>query len=215
VTFSECICASAGDVTHAGKPLSVSLLATSSHLRTLEREIIYTLTRMNYGLDAVVGRIYRILKEQLSRPEPKFDFVIFDCAPGISAVTEAAIRLADMVVVPTLPDFLSSYGLLSFCKNLWSNRAPDLPKPRRLPYVLITRRRPVNEHDKIEKKIFSEKTAADRSFIPLDTVIKESRIISEALGKTGSGPTFINKWGETMPVFQKLADEIKEAIGVN
>jgi chromosome partitioning protein len=218
--FADCICRQASDVSHQGQRLNVSVLAASSDLRFLERDIIYKLTRENklthenFGLNAIVVVVMRVLAAELAKPDLGFDFVLVDCAPGISVITEASIRLADLVIVPTIPDFLSTYGLSSFCKNLWSEEfAMDdgIDAPRRLPHVLITRyRNTVKEHKQTAEKIRNESSFDKPSFKPLNAMVPEAAAVAAALGKAGTGPAFKNKWGDMVPVFDELAREVRE-----
>jgi chromosome partitioning protein len=213
-SFPNCICRRASDVSHGGQLLNVSLLASSSYLRFLERDIIYRLTRQNFGLNAIVSHVMRVLAAEVVKPDLGFDFVLVDCAPGISAVTEASIRIADMVIVPTIPDFLSTYGLQSFCKYMWSDEfAMDdglNAAPRRLPNVLITRHRSIKEHKQKTEEINNESSFNEPAFKPLKAMIPERAVVAEALGKTGTSPTFKNKWGDMVPLFDALAGEIRE-----
>lgn len=214
--FADCIFYQASTVSHGGDPLDISLLASSSELRLLEREIIFELTKRDFGLDAIVGRILAIMKDQMGRLVKKYDYVVIDCAPGISAVTEASIRLADLVIVPTIPDFLSTYGLKSFCKNLWGPKSAGrsaMKRPKHLPHVLITRKRHVNEHERMTGAMRNERTAEEPSFVVFDTVIPEAVGVSQALGWRGPPPTFTNKWGTSLvPLLSSLARETKEAL---
>src|SRR5262249_14854662 len=46
-----------------------------------------------------------------------FDYILIDCPPGISLFAEAALIASDTVLVPTIPDYVSRLGLISFRKR--------------------------------------------------------------------------------------------------
>src|SRR5262249_20839673 len=92
---------------------NISLLASSTDLRVSEREILRHLANAGETLDGVEIRIQNTLKLQLQTLDDEFGYIIVDCAPGISPFTAAAIGLADLVIVPMIPDFLSNLGLES------------------------------------------------------------------------------------------------------
>src|SRR5262249_17522585 len=159
---------------------------------------------------------FRVVKEQLSRSVRKYDYIVVDCAPGISALSEATIRLADLIIVPTIPDFLSTYGLQSFCRSIWTGEIAQRSSSERpqdkLPHVLITRRRHVKEHERTITAIRNERTLKEPSFASFDTIIPESIQVPQALRKNGRSPTFTNKWGtDLVPLLSSLAQETKEA----
>ena len=203
-------------VTHLGRQLPLSLLASSSELRLVERNLIFTLTKTGMALDRIVEALHAIIKEQLKRTRKSYDYILFDCAPGISVMTEVSIRLANLVIVPTIPDFLSTYGLNSFCSNLWSGPIADqsnLKKPKKPPHVLITRRRPIREHDRTSERLRAEAAKDAAKFSVFRTEILERAAIAEALGKADTHPTFSQKWKDgTDIMLADLVREVKEAL---
>jgi cellulose biosynthesis protein BcsQ len=203
------------NVFHLNDQLPLSLLASSSELRLLERRLVFELTRMNYSLDKIVEALHSVIQEQLRKTRKAYDYILFDCAPGISALTEVSLRLADLVVVPTIPDFLSTYGLHSFCSNLWTGeiaRRTTLKKPKR-PFVLITRKRPTREHDRTIERLRSEAAVAHSGFRIFRTEISERAAIAEALGKIDEWPSFSQKWKDgTAAILEELVSEVEEAV---
>lgn len=214
-TLASRIRSNISGVTHSNGQLPLSLLASSSELRLVERDLIFTLTKSGMDLDAIVKSLHEIIRDQLKAPRRAYDYILFDCAPGISVLTDVSIRLADMVIVPTIPDFLSTYGLDSFCSNLWrgpiASRSPlKRPKPAHVP---VTRRRAIREHDRTIERLHVEAAKDAPKFRVFTTVIHERAAISEALGKAHLHPTFSQKWRDgTAVMIGDLVDEVKEAL---
>lgn len=56
-------------------------------------------------------RRYMILKDALAKIRKKYDLILFDCPPNIYMVARNAIIASDYYLVPTIPDFVSCYGI--------------------------------------------------------------------------------------------------------
>lgn len=214
MSFSHAIRNNISNVTHLSQQLPISLLPSSPELRNFEQHVIYDLTKRQWSWDKIVDGLHDVMKKQLDRARRDFDFIIIDCAPGISVLTEVSIRLADLILVPTIPDFLSTFGLQGFCITL-SHRglSSNLKTAAKLPYVLITRRRRVKAHDETALKLKNELTAPKPSFRIFQTEIPEAVAIAEALGKIDNFPRFAQKWGPVVtPLLADLVDEVKEVL---
>jgi chromosome partitioning protein len=54
---------------------------------------------------------YTILQRHLDQVRNEYDYIICDCPPNFNPVTKNALFASDAYVVPTVPDFLSTYGI--------------------------------------------------------------------------------------------------------
>ena len=69
----------------------------------------------------------QLLKQAVAQLEERYDLVIVDCAPTESVLTTAAYLLADYLLIPVRPEFLSTIGLplLEQSLNDFGARYPD------------------------------------------------------------------------------------------
>lgn len=210
------ICDGVSVVTHHGRTLNISLLASSPELRVVERQLIYTFTENNYSMYGIEGQIVRFLQKELAAVRENYDFIILDCAPGISAFTEVAIRLSDLVAVPTIPDFVSTLGLNAFCSSLWKDkraRKGGLPTAKRPPYVLATRCQDIKEHNERLESLYAEVKNENANFRIFNTVVPQMAAITKALQYSESRPAFLSKWGnKASEILIELSQEVKGAL---
>jgi cellulose biosynthesis protein BcsQ len=160
----------------------------------------------------VEGQIWKLLREEILPIAGLYDYVIFDCAPGISPVNEVAIRASDIVIVPTIPDLISTLGLNAFCRSLWgTNHQGALPRPRQLPYVLVTRyQQQVRQHQETLQGMHVEIAEPDAGFCLFRTKIPQAAALAEAMTMVGDTPTFRSKYGTTIcDVLDDLVQELK------
>lgn len=54
---------------------------------------------------------YTILQNYLSEVHEEYDYIICDCPPNFNPVTKNSLWASDAYIVPTVPDFLSTYGI--------------------------------------------------------------------------------------------------------
>ncbi|MFN3604931.1 MAG: ParA family protein [Leptonema sp. (in: bacteria)] len=54
---------------------------------------------------------FLILSQSLEKLEQSFDLIFLDCPPNIYMLSRNAILASDYYIIPTIPDFISSYGI--------------------------------------------------------------------------------------------------------
>src|SRR5260370_27413846 len=54
---------------------------------------------------------YTVLQRYLDEIRDEYDYIICDCPPNFNPVTKNSLWASDAYVVPTIPDFLSTYGI--------------------------------------------------------------------------------------------------------
>jgi cellulose biosynthesis protein BcsQ len=92
----------------------LDLIGAIPELQLVERDILYRLGRQTDNQVSAERMLATYLKEKLDELRPAYDAIIIDCPPGISALTEAAVRATRTVLAPVTPDFLSYMGLAAF-----------------------------------------------------------------------------------------------------
>jgi cellulose biosynthesis protein BcsQ len=183
------------------------VVPSSPHLRIIERELIVFLSRRHRNLLEVERVVSDLLEQQLQNLRASYDVIIFDTAPGISALTEAALRLSHVVMVPTVPDYVSNLGLLSFCRTVsWSSNDP-VTATKRLPWVIVNKVKQTDHHQRMLQEMRAASTGADREFEMFRTEIPNSPRIDEiASGLDMDGELGFDSAGAE--VFSALASEV-------
>ncbi|MBV9982447.1 AAA family ATPase [Bradyrhizobium sp.] len=215
--FTECIRNNVSNVSHLNQQLAISLLPSSPNLRHFEQKIIHDLTQRKMSWSEIIKGLSGVMGIQLTKSRKAFDFILIDCAPGISILTEVSIRLADLIIIPTIADFLSTFGLQTFCAAMADRSlAEGVKRASRRPYVLITRRRQVKIHEQTAEKLRNEASAAKPAFDVFRTEIPETVAVANALSQVNQFPIFSQKWGPVVvPLLSDLVREIGETLNVD
>jgi cellulose biosynthesis protein BcsQ len=188
---------------------ALSVIPCSPELRMIEREIIYFLSENRRNLKEVETVVGDLLRRQLEGLKQQFDVILFDSAPGISALTEAALRASDVVVVPTIPDFISNLGLEAFCRSVWWQDA----HAERAPYVVANMVKESSHHRWMLSTMRAESSSPEGGFKMFSVEIPSLLSIEEAVGRgraEGSGQSPMFDADAELP-FQTLAAEVIKA----
>ncbi|MDJ0920561.1 MAG: AAA family ATPase [Henriciella sp.] len=206
--MSKFIVPNASDVTYLDQTLDLSLVPATPGLRRAERELIYTLTEQGYSMTAIEGRVGLRLRQDMADLRKQYDIVICDCPPGISAMTEATLSASDLIIVPTIPDFMSTLGL-----DLFTGDIIDSLKKRGLsnvPIVLATKYDDSNHQKDVLAAMRDGARDPDIEYDMFETVIPNRPEFAANPIELGPRPSFNQKWpGEAMNTINMLYQEVQ------
>jgi cellulose biosynthesis protein BcsQ len=132
IDFKDYLFHEVGDVSNGtGKNPQISLVPGSVVMEDIEHQLLHSVTKKTGDLAeaelGVVGRMSVMLKS-LKRHYP---MVIFDCPPGLSFATQAALEIADKVIVPFRPDYISQFAVDRISRMI--EKKNDLPSVIAIP----------------------------------------------------------------------------------
>ncbi len=143
-----------------------------------------------------------ILRDTLRKGVPLiYDFVILDCPPAMSTVTLNGLHAADLLIVPTQPEFFSTHALRNVIAA--ARRTQGAGNPGLLYRILVTM---LDRRNRIHRELSEQlrATFGDNildSIIEVDTRLRESCI--EGLPITHFAPKT-----RSAQQYQALAEEI-------
>ncbi len=208
-SLSEFIVQNASDVTFKGNTLPLDLVPSTPGLRRAERELIYTLTEQGFAMSAIEARVGRLLSADLTRLRKQYDVIICDCPPGISAMTEAVLAAAELIIVPTIPDFMSTLGIDVFVGDVMRNL-----KRRKIthkPVVLATKFDNSANQNIVLNAMREGAAEQETEYDMFRTVIPNLTDFAANPMELNANPTLAQKWpGEALGIIDTLYTELKE-----
>ena len=97
--------------TMPGNPPGLDLLPSHLDLPEFEMRLMSKKPRSIGSMEEFYLERYLVLKNALNTIRKNYDYILFDCPPNIYLIARNAIIASDYYLVPTIPDFISCYGI--------------------------------------------------------------------------------------------------------
>ena len=212
VRLTRNIHATLNNTWHQDKRIDVNLLPSGPHLRTVEKRILYHIAETHGGFMAYEGRLHRLFEEDFVPLKKIYDYVVFDCPPGISSLSEVAIRCSDMIVMPTIPDKISVYGLSAFIQTIWDDKSQFSRKPVK-PHILLARGQNTKKHRDMIRAFEDQARVPDCGYHLLRTRVPQLQSFAKTLDVDHAKPeTFRSRYpADLLGPMRALTLEVTEA----
>lgn len=145
------------------------------------------------------------LADLLAPARPVYDYVLLDCPPTLGILTSLALVAADGVLIPVVPDFLSTRGLALLLKAVASLRHPRLNPRLAVLGIVLTKVQPRSQHHRYHSADV-QRFAAELRVPLLDTTIPASIRAPEAAGAVLPLPRWTHE--PIARAYQDLATEV-------
>jgi chromosome partitioning protein len=147
----------------------------------------------------------------------EFDFILIDCPPGLTLFSEAAIRAADGLVIPTLPNEIS-FAAIDHLRTEINRARPDRPFDELLVGTVVSKVRQRNGSAGHRSQFESMERLLDRvapEFQLLRPYLPYCRELEGATWRdNGEGRTsFLARYGQSSGMIERLVEEFAGRCG--
>lgn len=199
-----------GDVVAAaGRPSGISVLCGSLFLEDIQNELLLRQSRHTNDPRVLSDRVRGRIEQLLMRFQTNFDVVVLDCAPGLSAASMAAIKMASKVIVPYRPDYVSQFAVDRIAQIIEGRFGPGdyarVDKDQRR-YLCLANYFRNNGRDAIIAETIEHEHPALKVRIP------PSEALADAFDFIGERVSIEEKYGKDVAVVKALYDEMVQRV---
>ncbi|MEZ5959521.1 MAG: ParA family protein [Hyphomonadaceae bacterium] len=191
-----------------GKP-DVALCASAPEFRIVERDMIESFVKRGFQIDMIQKWILERFANGIKNVINDYDYILIDCPPGISLFAEAALIAADTILVPSIPDYVSRLGLITFRKRALRLINERRGGPSQL-MVLATKYEDGFSLHRSEASLLKD-NLGDAMF---DVRIPQNVDIAKAAEWSETPRTFEQKYGSMANTIKKLGEEFQSKVEV-
>ena len=126
---------------------------------------------------------YMMLLDATLNDSQSYDTIIIDCPPTTGTLTKNALSAADLLIIPTQPEYFSAHALRDMLNLILAIRQENNPKLRYR--ILLTM---VDKRNRIHRSLSEQiKTAFNEAIydieIEIDTRLRESAILGQPINQ--------------------------------
>ncbi|MES0340325.1 MAG: ParA family protein [Anaerolineales bacterium] len=126
---------------------------------------------------------YMMLLDATLKESQSYDTIIIDCPPTTGTLTKNALSAADLLIIPTQPEYFSAHALRDMLNLILAIRQENNPKLRYR--ILLTM---VDKRNRIHRSLAEQiRTAFNEAIydieIEIDTRLRESAILGQPINQ--------------------------------
>jgi cellulose biosynthesis protein BcsQ len=193
---SEYITKGVGDVLLAnGSPPALDIIPSTHDLDDAESGLIIAEQAHHHNISDLFDHMQGRMSQIIRSVEGLYDQVVIDCAPGLSQVVWGALRAADLMLIPYIPDRTAEDNVGWLARRLMEIAGP---KFRTLPNR-------VSGQDSRAQGIIA---AIGAKYAPLGIQIPAVQALATALDHREQPGTFASKFGPSAQHVTALTDAV-------
>lgn len=191
-------------VSDVGKARTVDLLPSSLDLIGIQDDLA-TAPAGKFHSVIPTELLWRAVKARLD----DYDVVIVDCPPNLGIITLNGLRISQGYIIPTIPDFLSTYGIPQIVTRV-REFSEEIAEPIDPLGIVITK---FQSNSTVHSNVCGDLTTGNDAPV-FSTTIPQANDIAAAAEHSDYSRTLKQKYGYKgiADRYRELADEILEVL---